>query len=166
MKCVTSSGLYTITARPRPPLVRPGAQLVRHVKRGPPEHHSGHPYTRRFTHHCKRLQMSRLPITKYNTRHMEWGFYSVKPATGGEGVRPGYTTATTTHNPPQIFLRQLAPFRACTSPSPCYIPLRPPRHLPAVRSGWPSPLHRRKCSGLSLSPPCTLHWCGVPSLVL
>lgn len=41
---------------------------------------------------------------------MEWGFYSVKPATGGEGVRPGYTTATTTHYPPQTFFRQLAPF--------------------------------------------------------
>jgi len=45
------------------------------------------------------------------------GFYRVKPAnlqrkpaTGGEGVRPGYTTATATHSPPQIFFRQLAPF--------------------------------------------------------
>ena len=36
--------------------------------------------------------------------------YRVKPAIGGEGVRPGYTTATATHSPPQIFLRQLAPF--------------------------------------------------------
>jgi hypothetical protein len=41
---------------------------------------------------------------------MEWGFYSVKCQTGGEGMRPGYTTATTTHKTPQIFFRQLAPF--------------------------------------------------------
>ena len=44
------------------------------------------------------------------------------------------------------------PLRACASPSPCYIHLRLARHFPAVRSGWPSPLHRRKCSGLSSCP--------------
>ena len=41
--------------------------------------------------------------------------YRVKPTTGGEGVRPGYTTATTTHKTPQIFFRQLARMRACPS---------------------------------------------------
>ena len=41
--------------------------------------------------------------------------YSVKPNTGGEGVRPVITTATTTHSTPQIFFRQLALFAlACT----------------------------------------------------
>jgi hypothetical protein len=68
---------------------------------------SGRP---RLTCPCKLLRLSRLAITQYYVRHMEWGFYSEKPATGGAGVRPGYTTATATHSPPQIFFRQLAPF--------------------------------------------------------
>ena len=34
---------------------------------------------------CKLLRPSALPITMHNVRHMEWGFYSVKPAIGGGG---------------------------------------------------------------------------------
>jgi hypothetical protein len=74
------------------------------------EHQSGASGTSRLGRPCKLLRLSRLPITMHNVRHMEWRFYSEKPATGGEGVRPVITTATTTHQPPQIFLRQLAPF--------------------------------------------------------
>ena len=51
------------------------------------------------------------------------GFYSVgmhfdvrKPVTGGEGVRPVITTATTTHSTPQIFYLQLARMRTCPTP--------------------------------------------------
>jgi hypothetical protein len=46
----------------------------------------------------------------HNVRHMELGFYSVKPVMGAGGMRPVRTTATATHSPPQIFFRQLAPF--------------------------------------------------------
>ena len=74
------------------------------------EHQSGASGTSRLARPCKLLRFSDLAITQYYVRHMEWGFYSEKPATGGAGVRPGYTTATATHNPPQIFFRQLAPF--------------------------------------------------------
>lgn len=38
-----------------------------------------------------------------------------KPVTGGEGVRPVITTATTTHSTPQIFYLQLA-LRTCPTP--------------------------------------------------
>jgi hypothetical protein len=91
-------------------LLRPSSTSHRHVKSDLAEHQTGAFGTSRLSHPCKRLRLSGLPITQYNTRHMEWGFYSVKPAIGAEGVRPGYTTATATHSPPQIFFRQLAPF--------------------------------------------------------
>jgi hypothetical protein len=64
--------------------------------------------------------MSGLPLTQYNAYHMEWGFTLLEciltrenRQAGGEGVRPGYTAETSTHSPPQIFLRQLARMRAC-----------------------------------------------------
>jgi hypothetical protein len=110
MKCVTPLGLYTITAHPR--TTRPAHPSTSHrpVKSDPADHQSGAPGRPRLSHPCKLLRLSRLAITMHNVRHMEWRFYRVKPATGGEGVRPGYTTATATHSPPQIFFRQLAPF--------------------------------------------------------
>jgi hypothetical protein len=73
------------------------------------------PDTLRLADPCKPLSSSTLPITEYYVRHMERGFYSVKPAIGGAGGRPVITTATATHSPPQTFFRQLAPFAlACT----------------------------------------------------
>jgi hypothetical protein len=74
------------------------------------EHQTGRSVTARLAVPCKLLRFSRLATTQYKTSHMEWRFYSVKPATGAAGVPPGYTTATATHNPPQIFYLQLAPF--------------------------------------------------------
>ena len=74
------------------------------------DHQTDHPDSAGLDGPCKLLRMSTLAITMHNVRHMEWRFYSEKPATGGEGGRPVITTATATHTPPQIFLRQLAPF--------------------------------------------------------
>lgn len=103
-----------VTSNDRAPASRPpsspAAQPVRPVKGDLTEHQTGASDTIRLSHPCKLLRLSGLSITQYNTGYMEWGFYSVKPATGAEGVRPGYTTATATHKPPQIFFRQLAPF--------------------------------------------------------
>jgi hypothetical protein len=91
-------------------LLRPLSTSHRHAKSDPAEHQTGAFGTLRLTRPCKLLRLSRLDITQYNTGHMEWGFYSEKPATGAEGVRWRPATATATHSPPQIFFRQLAPF--------------------------------------------------------
>ena len=101
---------------PAPRLLRPPSTSHRPAKSDPTEHQSGASGTLRLSRPCKLLRFSRLAITMHNVRHMEWGFYSEKPATGAEGVRPGYTTATATHSTPQIFFRQLAPFAlgSCT----------------------------------------------------
>jgi hypothetical protein len=109
-KCVTATAAHSMTARPRP--ARPARPSTSHrpVKSDLADPQSGTSGRPRLTCPCKLLRLSGLAITMHNVRHIEWGFYSVKPATGGEGVRPGYTTATTTHTPPQTFLRQLAPF--------------------------------------------------------
>jgi len=90
-------------------LLRPSSTFHRPAKSDPTEHQSGASVTARLSRPCKLLRLNGLAITMHNVGHIEWRFYSVKPATGGEGVRPGYTTATATHSPPQIFFRQLAP---------------------------------------------------------
>ncbi len=41
---------------------------------------------------------------------MEWGFYSVKPPTGGEGVATCYYDGDGDALAPSDFFRQLAPF--------------------------------------------------------
>ncbi len=92
----------------RPPSTRCAACSARQT--WPAEHQTGASSASRLSRPCKLLRLSRLAITQYKIGYMEWRFYSVKPATGGAGVRPGYTTATATHYPPQIFFRQLAPF--------------------------------------------------------
>jgi hypothetical protein len=89
------------------------------------------------------------------------GFYSVKCQTGGEGVRPVYTTATATHKPPQIFFRQLAPSHLRTPVAMLHSPTSA-KTSPAVRSGWPSPLRCRKRSGL-FSCPTSVAWPTVAS---
>lgn len=64
-------------ARTRAPLRAPAyfaAQPVRHVKSEPTEHQTDHPDTIRLTYPCKRLRLSSLAITVYNTYHMEWDF--------------------------------------------------------------------------------------------
>jgi hypothetical protein len=109
-KCVTVPTPQATTARPRPPRPAHPSTSHRPVKSDLAEHQSGASGTSRLTHPCKRLRLSRLPITMHNVRHMEWGFYRVKPAIGAEGVRPVITTETATHKPPQIFFCQLAPF--------------------------------------------------------
>jgi hypothetical protein len=109
-KCVTAPAPQATTARPRP--ARPAHPSTSHrpAKSDLTEHQSGASGTPRLSRPCKLLRLSGLAITMHNVRHMEWGFYSEKPAIGAGGMRPGYTTATATHKPPQTFFRQLAPF--------------------------------------------------------
>jgi hypothetical protein len=109
-KCVTAPTPQATTARPRPARPTRPSTSHRHAKSDLAKHQPGASGTSRLSRPCKLLRLSRLPITMHNVRHMEWRFYSEKPATGGEGVRPGITTATTTHTPPQTFFCQLAPF--------------------------------------------------------
>jgi hypothetical protein len=66
-----------VTLNDRAPAPAPrGARLAshRHAKRGLAVHHSSAPDSARLTYPCKRLRMSMLAITVYNTRHMEWVF--------------------------------------------------------------------------------------------
>ena len=86
------------------------------------------------------------------------GIYSVgmhfdvpKPEAGGRGSSRSWRRRRRRIAPLRFFCANW-PLRACVHSSLCYIPLRLARHFPAVRSGWPSPLHRRKCSGLSSCP--------------
>ena len=152
-----------LTAAPRSshPAARSSPSIV--VRRAPKRRVHRHG----LVGHCKRLRLSRLAITVYNTYHMEWGFTLLERIltrqnrqAGGEGVRPGCTAETSTHSPPQIFLRQLAPFFLAHTRRHATFPYVLQDILPAVRSGWPSPLRRRKRSGLS-SCPTSVAW---PSL--
>ena len=158
MKCVTALGLYTITACVYASRQPPRSALL--VARQPTlaERHSGHPYTCRLTGHCKRLICNTLAITQYNAYHMEWGFTLLEciltrqnRRQGGRGSSRSWRRRRRRIAPLRFFCANW-PLRACVHSSLCYIPLRLARHFPAVRSGWPSPLHRRKCSGLSSCP--------------
>jgi hypothetical protein len=111
MKCVTPLGLYTITARPRPP------RLAR--ARCTPFRRLGRLQTARLW--CRwptTIEPPLQAVAVEQVGHNDAQCTSCGMAIllcktsdrGGEGVRPGYTTATATHSPPQIFFRQLAPF--------------------------------------------------------
>ena len=161
-----------MTARPRPRLAAP-VPAPRHRLSDALRPSNGPPRQRWFGRPLQAAAAEQVANNSLQHISYRMGFsrvnqriYRVKLATrgGGGSTAPGDDDDDALA--PSDFFAPTGPLRACASPSPCYIPLRRPRHLPAVRSGWPSPLHRRKCSGLSLSPPCTLHWCGVPSLVL
>ncbi len=73
-KCVTSLGLYTITAcvyvSRQPP--RSVALVARQSTLS--DQQTDHPVALRLDGPCKRLRLSTLAITVYNTYHIEWGF--------------------------------------------------------------------------------------------
>lgn len=73
----------------------------------------------RLTYPCKLLRLSTLPITMHNVRHMEWGFYSVEPAKGGEGGPTWIYDGDDDASPPSDFFSPTGPLRACPSRSPC-----------------------------------------------
>lgn len=120
MKCVTSPATQAITARaPGHPLQRSPASLCVPSARQKRRHRATFRRSRQAAFGRPLQAAVAEHVANNSLQHISYriGFYRVnrrihtgKPATGGEGVRPGYTTATATHNPPRTFFRQLAPF--------------------------------------------------------
>ena len=128
MKCVTSYGLYTITARPRPPLVRPAAQLVRHVTSAPSRAPFRWSHQLGLTYPCKRLRCSALPITIYKRSHLEWVFterngeFTEKNQTqGGRGFDSAWRRRRRRIPPLRLFFANWPPSRL---PYTCSLPYR------------------------------------------
>ena len=66
-----------VTLNDRAPALTPRVTRLashRHVTSAPAVHQFDAPYTCRLDDPCKRLRLSMLPITVYNTYHMEWVF--------------------------------------------------------------------------------------------
>jgi hypothetical protein len=108
---------------PAPRPARSGVPSARHKR---PRRASFRPaVTTGLAYPCKRLRLSRLAITVYNTRHMEWVLQS-KPAnlqreTGhrGGGGSTCYYDGDDDALPPSDFFSPTGPLRACPTPVAC-----------------------------------------------
>lgn len=149
----------------RPPCARRASH--RHVKCEPADQQTGSPDSARLDGPCKRLRLSTLPITQYKRSHMEWGFTLLKciltcenRRQGGRGSsRPGWRRQRRIR-PLRFFICNWPFALACTRRHATLLYVR--QDTLAVRSSWPSPLHRRKCSGL-FSCPTPVAWPTVAS---
>jgi hypothetical protein len=178
-KCVTAPTPHETTVRASGYPSQPRSTPLVDRQSTLSDQQTDHPDSARLTDPCKRLRLNTLAITVYNTYHIEWGFTLLECILTCQNRRQGgrghawLTGDDSDAYPPSDFFSPTGPFCACVYVSPCYIPLRPPRHpgfrVPPLRGrtlAIASPLRLEERSGLSLSPPCTLHRPSVPSFVL
>jgi hypothetical protein len=102
-----------MTARPRPPRPAHPSTSHRHRQTWLTEHQSGAFGRPRLGHPCKLLWLNRLAITMHNVSHMEWGFYSEKPATGGGGGSTAPGDGDGDALAPSDFFSPTGPLRTC-----------------------------------------------------
>lgn len=170
MKCVTPLGLYTITARPRSRFAAPAQRPIGASNATSPSTNSVAAPTW-FERPLQAVAPQCLANNRIQDRLYGMGILLCKTGDRGGGGSTWIYDGDDDALPPSDFFSPTGPLRACVYPSPCYIPLRRRRHLGFRVSllgrtlATASPLRLRERSGLSLSPPCTLHHRSVPSLV-